>query len=84
MIEAEQTHEEYSEHMNGLVLKISEAVDGEDMFDVASACALVMAYAIANIIEPTSRSDALDVLIKFMQAQSESISEEMAQEGQGQ
>jgi hypothetical protein len=69
MIETTIEDDEYNARMNVLANKISHAVDGEDMFDVASACAMVTAYSIANIATPDDRNEALDMLISFIRQQ---------------
>ena len=42
------TRSQYDEHMDRLAMKISEVCDGENAYDVGSACAVICAGAICE------------------------------------
>jgi hypothetical protein len=57
----------YDEHMDALAVKISQAVQGEINFDVASACCAIAAYALRNgIPDSDDRAIAVEKLIELM------------------
>ena len=58
--------DEYTEHMDRLVIRISEVLDGEDYFDAASANAALIAYALKELYPPGQRMMALDRLVEFI------------------
>jgi hypothetical protein len=58
----------YHRHLNRIAVKISAAVDGEALFDVASAAAVVSAFSIREAFaEPERRHNALTVIADLMQ-----------------
>jgi len=59
--------EEYSEHMDRLVIRMARMLDGEDYFDAASANAALIAYALKELYpSPGQRMMALDRLVEFI------------------
>jgi hypothetical protein len=61
------TAEEHDARMTRLARKVSHMLDGEDLFDVASVCALLATFAICEAY-PTlkGRITALDKIHVFM------------------
>jgi len=51
--------DEYTEHMDRLVIRISEVLDGEDYFDAASANAALIAYALKELYPPRTENDGV-------------------------
>jgi len=61
------TRSQYDEKMDALALKISEVCDGENAYDVGSACAVICAGAICEYSENLSeRRQVLKVFIEVM------------------
>lgn len=59
--------DDYSEHMDELVVRMSQVLDGEDLFDAASASAALVAYALKELYaSPEQRMMALDRLVEFI------------------
>ena len=60
--------DEYDQHMDELVKRISRVVDGEKNLDVASAAACLVGYSVREACdEPAARLRVLNMLYQFMQ-----------------
>jgi cytochrome c556 len=58
-------HADYDKHMDDLTEKISDVLDGEDLFDAAMASAAVMTLAL-NAMSDETRARAKKLLAKFI------------------
>lgn len=58
-------HVDYDKSVDGLTKKVVDAMDGEDLWDVAQAAAAVMTFAL-NAMDPERRDRARMELGKFL------------------
>lgn len=56
---------DYDKHMDGLVMKIGKALNGEKALDVASACAAVIAFSLKDASDD-DREEAMKKINAFM------------------
>ena len=57
--------DDYDRHMDDLTQKISDVLDGEDLFDAAMSSAAIMTYAL-NAMSEETRAKAKKLLAKFI------------------
>ena len=61
---------DHDKRMNALAHKVSDVLEGEDLHDVASVCALVTTWALFDAYQTgEARRKALAITIEWMQTQ---------------
>ena len=51
----------YALHMDELTMRISDVIDGEDVHEVAMACAVIIGFAVAELAEDRQKQAIDDV-----------------------
>jgi hypothetical protein len=60
-------YDDYNDYMKDLATRMSHVVEGEDLFDVASACSLLAAFSIVERFPIMSeRKVALEKIVAFI------------------
>jgi hypothetical protein len=67
----------HDRHLDDLALRMAEVLDGEELFDVACAAALVTAYALARgSSDANERKATVEKVVTFIREQAERTARE--------